>query len=78
MRKRPILSKNDFSNRELEVLQFLCKGLRTKEIAKKLFLSFKTVEIFKDKLILKTASANTKDLIFYALENQLVDIDSSI
>ena len=57
----------EFTIRELEILQYLCKGLTTNEIADKLFRSIKTVEANRSKLLQKTNSKNTINLILYAI-----------
>jgi len=64
----------DFTDRELAVLQYFCKGLTTTEIASKLFRSVKTIEAHRSKLLEKTNSKNTINLILFAIKNKLVDI----
>ena len=58
------LPVDKLSDRELEVLQFMGKGLGTREIADKLHLSIKTIEThrthIKEKLGFKTADEMTK------------------
>lgn len=68
-------AKDALSCRELDVLQFICQQLRVSEIAERLFVSTKTIEIHKSNLILKTGAKNTTGLIIYALENKLVDVN---
>lgn len=74
--EKPTTSKNSESltNRELEILQLIVDGLTTKEIAKKLFLSDKTIINHRTNLLSKTSSKNTASLITYALKNQLVTL----
>jgi len=62
------------STRELEVLQLVCQGLSNNEIAEKLFLSPKTVEGHKAKLMLKTETKNTVSLVMFAIKNHLVEL----
>lgn len=62
------------SERELDVLQQIVKGLSTQEIADKLFISPRTVEGHRANLIAKTATRNVVDLVIYAIRNHLVDI----
>lgn len=57
---------NDISNitkRELEVLEHLSRGLNSREIAEKLFISPNTVEYHRRQLLKKTQSKNIADLI---------------
>jgi DNA-binding NarL/FixJ family response regulator len=62
------------SERELDVLQLIVKGLSTQEIADKLFISPRTVEGHRANLIAKTATRNVVDLVIYAIRNRLVVI----
>jgi DNA-binding NarL/FixJ family response regulator len=64
----------NISERELEVLQFLCKGFNATEIADKLFRSIKTIEAHRSKLLEKTNTKNTINLVLYAIRNKLVVI----
>lgn len=62
----------DLSSRELEVLELLGEGFTNQEIAKKLFLSKRTVEGHRQNLIDKTKSRNTPALIRFAVLNGLI------
>lgn len=64
--------KSKLSQREIEVLQFICQGFSSSEIAEKLFLSQNTIETHRANLISKTGSRNTADLVMYAIRNELV------
>ena len=67
--------KNDvLTDREIEVLQQICLGLNTDEIAEKLFISPKTVKSHRANLLEKTVSKNTPELIFFALKNKIIEI----
>jgi DNA-binding NarL/FixJ family response regulator len=61
-----------FSEKEKDVLRLLCKGSSNSEIAQKLFLSVRTVEGYRNKLLQKTGSTNVLNLMIYALRNKLV------
>jgi len=67
-------TKIDFTVKEIEVLELLCKGLSVSEIANKLFLSVKTIEAHRSKLILKTETKNTIGLILFAIKNKIVSV----
>ena len=63
------------TQRELEVLQLIGKGLSNDEIAQKLFISKRTVDTHKNNLISKTGSKNIVSLLIYAIKHKLIDID---
>ncbi len=60
------------SEKEKDVLRLLCKGLSNTEIADKLFLSVRTVEGYRNKLLQKTSSSNVLNLVIFAVKNKLV------
>ncbi|MBT1702252.1 LuxR C-terminal-related transcriptional regulator [Chryseosolibacter indicus] len=55
-----------FSKREKEVLALLASGASSREIAKKLFITEKTVESHRKNLVQKAKVKNTVELITYA------------
>ena len=63
-----------FSERDLEVLNLLCKDCSTDEIAEKLFISPRTVEYYRTKLMEKTDSKNITGVVAYAFKNKLVEL----
>jgi len=65
---------DNLTGREIEVLQQICLGLSTDEIAEKLFISPKTVKSHKSNLLEKTVCKNTPALILFAIKNKLVEI----
>ncbi|SOB99803.1 LuxR family two component transcriptional regulator [Ureibacillus xyleni] len=60
------------SNRELEILPLIAKGYGNKEIAEKLFISVKTVEAHKAKIMEKLNFKGKPDLVEYALKKRLL------
>jgi len=70
---KPLLHEN-LTEREVEILQQICLGLSTEEIADKLFISPKTVKSHKSNLLEKTVCKNTPALILFAIKNKLVEI----
>lgn len=63
-----------FTDRELEILQYFCDGLTVSEIAEKLFRSIKTIEAHRSRLLEKTNTKNTINLVLYAIRNKLADL----
>ncbi len=66
-------NKLQISQRELEVLQQLCEGLSTLEISQKLFVSPRTVEGHRLRLLEKTGTKNTAGLVAYAFKNDILE-----
>lgn len=65
-----------FTSRETEVLTLICQGKATTEIAEQLFLSQRTVEGHRQKLLEKTHTANAVGLVLYAVRHGLVPNDT--
>ena len=65
---------NTLSEREVDVLLGICRGLSTQEIADKLFLSKRTVDTHRANILEKTGSKNTASLVVYAIKNNLIEI----
>jgi len=64
--------KLDFSKRELEIIYWSAMELKSKEIADKLKISFRTVEGHKTNLIKKTASKSFLGIILLAIDLNLI------
>lgn len=64
----------EISKREKDVLELICKGLSTSDIAEKLFLSVSSIEKHRAELLVKTNSPNSTALAVYAIKNNLVDL----
>ena len=65
-------SKILLSDREKEVLVLICEGLSTNEISDKIFLSPRTVEGHRLRILEKTGTKNTAGMVAYAFKNNLV------
>lgn len=66
-RKRTLLS-----HREQEVLRLLAEGKSSKEISSVLSISFRTVETYRARLMLKLGANSVVDLVHYAIRNRVV------
>lgn len=66
--------KLDISDREFDVLKLLCKAYTNNQIADELFISPKTVEGHKAKLMIKTDTTNSVALVLYAIRNHLIEL----
>jgi DNA-binding NarL/FixJ family response regulator len=63
--------KNRLTGREMELIDYLKKGLTSSEIAKILSISTKTVEVHRYNILKKLNLKNTAGLINYLNKNQL-------
>ena len=55
------------TDREIEIIQLICKENTTREIAEKLCVSSRTVEGYREKIIQKLRVKNTAGIIIYAI-----------
>lgn len=74
---KPAVKKlpNELTNREYEVLCWAASGKTNKEVAEGLFISVKTVETHKTKILEKLGLKNTSELVKYAIANNIISID---
>ena len=63
----------ELSERELEVLKLICEEKTAAEIGKEIFLSPRSVEGIRQRLIEKVGVRNTAGLVMFATKNGLVD-----
>jgi DNA-binding NarL/FixJ family response regulator len=60
-----------FTDREKEIIGCICDGLTNKEIAARVFLSVRTIEGLRMKILEKMNVKNTAGIIIYAIKNDL-------
>ncbi len=60
------------TQREIEILTLICKGLTSSQIAEKLFLSERTIEGYRTKLFDKTGTNSAVSLALWAVKNKIV------
>jgi DNA-binding NarL/FixJ family response regulator len=68
------LGEDALSDREVEILVEVCRGLSNQEIADKLFISKRTVDKHRANILEKTGCKNTANLVVYAIKRHLVEI----
>lgn len=61
------------SDRERDVIKYICMEFTAHEIAQKLEVSPRTVEAIKDRLMERFGAKNTAGLVFYAVKNNIID-----
>jgi DNA-binding NarL/FixJ family response regulator len=64
----------NFTNRETQILDLISKGYNTKQIAKALELSPRTVEVHIANMKSKTGSSNILNLFIYSIKNSIISI----
>ena len=64
----------DLTERELEILYFICKGLSNQEIGDKLFISKRTVDKHRANILEKTENNNTASLVMWAIKNGIINV----
>jgi len=62
----------ELSQRELEVLSYVARGYTCREIGEKLFLSVRTVETYRMRLMHKLKLKNRSELVEYAAKNRII------
>ncbi len=62
----------ELSEREKEVLAYVARGYTCREIGEKLFLSVRTVETYRMRLMHKLKLKNRSELVEYAVKNRLI------
>ncbi|MCW3103855.1 MAG: response regulator transcription factor [Bacteroidetes bacterium] len=61
------------SLREIEIIRLICQELTNKEIAMQLFISARTVDGHKEKILRKTKAKNVIGIVMYAVRNHLLE-----
>lgn len=61
------------TDKEKDVLRYICMEFTAQEIAKKMEISPRTVEAIKDRLMERFGSKNTAGLVFFAVKNNLIE-----
>lgn len=69
------ITTDKLSERELQIIKMICKEMRSKEIADKLFINIRTVESHRKNILDKTHSKNFIGVILYALKHQMISFE---
>lgn len=71
---KPSFNQNvELTEREMEVLNLICEEKTAAEIAKQIFLSPRSVEGIRQRLIEKVGVRNTAGLVMFAIKSGIVD-----
>ncbi|MGN7823912.1 response regulator [Chitinophaga sp. 22536] len=71
--KPTLKNEIQLNDREQEVLKLICQELTTQEISEQIFLSPRTVEGIRQKLLEKLNVKNSVGLVLYAFRNGLIE-----
>jgi DNA-binding NarL/FixJ family response regulator len=70
-----LIDTGNITSREIDVIKLVCSGLNSNEIADKLFISVKTVEVHRTNLFQKANVKNVAELIIWAIKNNYFTIE---
>lgn len=65
---------SELTEREIEVLFNICKGLSNSAIADELNISKRTIDKHRENILIKTHSSNTAQMVVYAIKNKIFEI----
>jgi DNA-binding NarL/FixJ family response regulator len=68
------IDKYNLTEREIEIINYICKGYSNIEIAEKMFVSKRTVEKHRANILSKTDIKNTASLVMFAIKNGIVEV----
>jgi len=69
----PKFNQMRLTDREIEVIRLICKEYTNKEIATKLYVSPRTVDGHRERIMQKIAAKNVAGIIMYAVKHHLID-----
>lgn len=72
--KQPIAEADQLTRREVEVMELVCRECTNAEIAERLFISPRTVEGHRQRIIQKIGAKNTIGMVIFAIKEGLVDV----
>ena len=75
LRKPSAAKPVPLSERETQVLHMVARGMTTKEVAARLYLSARTVEKYRASVMQKLNLRNLNELIHYAIQEGLVELN---
>jgi len=71
----PAAGTTRLTNRDMEIMLLMCKGLNSQEISGKLNISLNTAETQRSSIFQKSGVCNTAELIIWAVRNQYFTIE---
>lgn len=69
----PRFNHIQLTQREITIIELVCKELTNKEIAERLFVSPRTIDGHRERIMQKIGAKNVVGLIMYAVKNHLIE-----
>ena len=66
---KPILSLQDLTKRETEIMELICEEYSSDRIAKKLGISAETIKVYRRKIFRKIGVRNVVGMVLYAVKH---------
>ena len=74
-KKQPNAQQHEqLSDKELQIIILICKENSNKEIAEKMFLSPRTIDTYRERIMQKIGAKNTAGVVLYALRHDLLGV----
>jgi DNA-binding NarL/FixJ family response regulator len=70
-------AKVQFNEKEKEIIHYICQEFTNKEIGGKMFLSKRTVDGYRSKIMEKMQVKSTAGIVIYAIRHELYKVDES-
>ena len=67
--------EDELSEREKDVVKLICQEFTNNEIAEKLFISPRTVESHRQRILEKIGAKNTVGIVIYAIINNIYSLE---
>jgi two-component system, NarL family, response regulator NreC len=68
--------RTEFTSKEKEIISFICEGFTNREIGKRMFLSKRTVDCYRSKILDKMHVKSTAGIVTYAIRNSLFKLEN--
>lgn len=68
----------EFTPKEKEIISFICEEFTNREIGKRMFLSKRTVDCYRSKILDKMDVKSTAGIVVYAIRNSLYRIENPV
>jgi len=73
-KKKTTKMTSEFTEREQQIIELCRLGLQSKEVADRLNISFRTVDVHKKNIFRKLGINNTMEMVQYALQNGIIQM----